>query len=297
VTPPAAAAARTVQPRRTALPGRPLTPPARRRRVSGPARGLRELPRQRPAAQRPLAVALPAALESVAGHRLLDRLIAGKAWIALVAFALIGIVTLQLALLQLNTSIGRTLEREGSLQRENAALSIENSEMAAGDTVESRAGRLGMELVSSGALRFLTARPHTDPAKAAGALSSTPRPSSAGAEASAATESGASAEASQATQAGGESSTGSVGSAAAGPAAAASTPAGSAEAGASATSPQASESSSTARGEGASSAGESGSSPSSSSGASGAAAAQPAPVGAATGEATPAGGTQSGPAG
>jgi hypothetical protein len=88
--------------------------------------------------------------------RLLDRLIQGRISIALVAFALIGIVTMQLGLLKLNAGIGRALEHEALLQRENAALSIENSEMAAGDRVELKAGRLGMELISPGGLRFLS---------------------------------------------------------------------------------------------------------------------------------------------
>jgi hypothetical protein len=94
-------------------------------------------------------------------------------WIALVAFALIGIVTMQLGLLRLNGGIGRALEQEASLQRENAALSIENSEMAASPRVQSRALGIGMELVPAGALRFLWASPQLDPARGAAALSST----------------------------------------------------------------------------------------------------------------------------
>jgi len=104
-------------------------------------------------------------------HRLLHRLIAGRAWIGLVAFALIGIVTLQLALLELNSSVGRALEREATLQRENAALAIDNSELAAGNRVESLASRLNMQLVPMSALRFLTARPGIFTHRAAAALS------------------------------------------------------------------------------------------------------------------------------
>jgi hypothetical protein len=162
MTPPAAAAAPAVHPRRT-VPGRgPLSVPPRPRRVSGPAR--------RPARARPsedrrarrageeagLVLGLVAALDRLPRVRPLDRLIQGRMSIALVAFALIGIVTMQLGLLKLNAGIGRTLEHEALLQRENAALSIENSEMAAGDRVELQAGRLGMELISPGALRFLS---------------------------------------------------------------------------------------------------------------------------------------------
>jgi hypothetical protein len=101
---------------------------------------------------------------------MLDRLIRGRTWIAIVAFALIGIVTLQLGLLKLNAGIGHSLRLQANLQRENAALSIENSELAAGDVVESRAGPLGMEVVPVGALRFLTAHPGADAGHGAAAL-------------------------------------------------------------------------------------------------------------------------------
>ncbi len=173
MSPPAAAAAPAVQPRRTTRPVRPLAPSRRPRRVSGPARpgrGAAQRSTGSRTADGGLALAIPSVLARLAGHRLIDRLIAGKAWIGVVAFALIGIVTLQLALLQLNTGIGRVLEREGTLQRENSALSIENSEMEAGDRVESSAARLGMQLVPTGALRFLTPR-SSDPTRSVGVLS------------------------------------------------------------------------------------------------------------------------------
>jgi cell division protein FtsL len=123
---------------------------------------------------------LLAALRSLARHRALDRLIAGRTWIALIAFALIGIVTLQLLVLKLNASVGRALVHEAQLQRENAALSIESSELAAGERVESQAARMGMELVPVGALRFLAVDPRADAARAAAALSAPVNVSSAG---------------------------------------------------------------------------------------------------------------------
>lgn len=194
MTPPAAAAAPAVRPRRGGEePGatpkravrrpRPLTAPHRPRRVSGPTRRARpeELPARRRARDPGVALRLIPALESLAQHRLLDRLIRGRGWIALVAFALIGIVTLQLGLLKLNGGIGRALEREALLQRQNAALSIENSEMAAGDRVVSLAAGKGMAFVSPRALRFLWTRPRIDLTRGAAALSSPARSSTEGA--------------------------------------------------------------------------------------------------------------------
>jgi len=168
MTPPAAAAAPAVRPRRAPAPRGP-------RRISGPARPA-TAPR-RPAtgaraSQPGLVLGLLSALESLAQHRLLDRLIRGRVWIGLVAFALIGIVTLQLGLLKLNGGIGRALEHEALLQRENAALSIENSELAAGTRVEQKAAKLGMTFVPVGGLRFLPAGGHGEVGKAAAALAS-----------------------------------------------------------------------------------------------------------------------------
>jgi cell division protein FtsL len=117
-------------------------------------------------------------LEALAQHRLLERLIRGRTWIGIVAFALIGIVTLQLGLLKLNGGIGRALEHEAALQRQNAALSIENSELAAGSRVEARAAQLGMAFVPVGSLRFLSSSSHGDIGKAAAVLSAAAHSSS-----------------------------------------------------------------------------------------------------------------------
>jgi cell division protein FtsL len=115
-------------------------------------------------------------LETLSSHRLLDRLIRGRMWIGIVAFALIGIVTLQLGLLKLNSSIGRALQTESRLQRENAALSIENSELSGGGRVESQAQRLGMRLTSVGGLQFHDSHAGSDVPQAAAALKETPKP-------------------------------------------------------------------------------------------------------------------------
>jgi hypothetical protein len=200
MTPPAATAASTapaVRPRRPIAPRGP-------RRVSGPAR--------RPATARPaqrstgadagLVLGLLSAVESVAQHRLFDRLIRGRAWIGIVAFALIGIVTLQLGLLKLNGGIGRALEHEALLQRTNTALSIENSELASGTRVEARAGRLGMAFAPAGSLRFLSASAHGGVAKAVAALSSAARAAAQSREASAAASEAQSSEAATQTESG-----------------------------------------------------------------------------------------------
>lgn len=158
MTPPAAAPAVRARP---LAPRRALTPSPRPRRVSGPARPAtrpsERFSRPERAAAGGLALGVASLARAVTSHRLLDRLIRGRAWIVLIAFALIGIVTLQLALLKLNAGIGRSLERGALLQRENATLSIENSELADGSRVEAAAEHLGMSLVPPGLLKFLHA--------------------------------------------------------------------------------------------------------------------------------------------
>jgi hypothetical protein len=87
-----------------------------------------------------------------------------------VAFALIGIVAMQLWLLKLNGGIGRAIEHEGLLQRENAVLSAENSSMSAGDLIEGQAVASGMRIVAPGSLIFLRARGSMDERLAAARL-------------------------------------------------------------------------------------------------------------------------------
>jgi hypothetical protein len=174
MTPPAAAAAPAVRPRRAPAPRGP-------RRVSGPVRRApttapHRSPRPRAATTvNGFALGLISAIEALAQHRLLDRLIRGRIWIGIVAFALIGIVALQLGLLKLNGGIGRALEREALLQRQNAALSIENSELAAGPRVQALAAQLGMASASPSQLRFLDSRPRADMARAAASLAAAAR--------------------------------------------------------------------------------------------------------------------------
>jgi len=165
----ATAAAPGVRASGAAAPARPLTLPPRPRRVSGPARRtVKDQPaRRRSTEHEGIARGLLAALDGLSRRRALG----GRTWIGLVAFALIGIVTLQLGLLKLNAGIGRALEQEAALQRQNAALSIENSELGTSTRVTAWAARRGMEPVPMGALRFLTVRPGIDVRRGAAALS------------------------------------------------------------------------------------------------------------------------------
>jgi hypothetical protein len=169
------------------------------RRVSGPARAAHSaaavalpapgiaLPRQRPlrpsapARSRPsrertareprLAPRAVRAFNGLLDSALLDRLVRGRVWIGLLAFALCGIVAMQLVVLKLNTGIGRTLQRDAQLQRQDAQLGVEASLSSAGDRVEPLAAAAGMTIAAPAALHFVGIGP-SDASKAAAALAS-----------------------------------------------------------------------------------------------------------------------------
>jgi hypothetical protein len=103
--------------------------------------------------------------------RLTDlRSIGSRVWIALVTFALVGIVAMQLWMVKLNVGIGRALEHEALLQRENSTLSIGDSMQSSGERIEQLAAARGMTIAPPGALRFEQARGALDVRLAAAAL-------------------------------------------------------------------------------------------------------------------------------
>jgi hypothetical protein len=186
VSPPAAstAAARTEalpapRPRRlqaAGVPARkaPSRPPARRatpgRRISGPPRRVSG-PARRPTTARGRAQSQPTStLRTFAGgaaaaairlpdHRLLDRLVRGRYWIAIVGVALIGMVAMQVAMLRINSNIGIYVDKASGLERANAVLSAENSRLATVSRIEAEGTKLGLVLPNPDAVRYLFARP------------------------------------------------------------------------------------------------------------------------------------------
>ncbi len=162
MTPPAAATSAT----------RPAALPRAPRRVSGPA----------PArSRRPLVVETPtlgpriaAAARALPDHRLLDRLVRGRAWIVLIGMALIGIVAMQVSLLKLNAGIGHNVQRSSVLQRQNDLLRAEDSRLAEGQRVERTAAHAGLIQPNPGSVRFIAQR-QGNAGRAAGALAH-PRP-------------------------------------------------------------------------------------------------------------------------
>jgi hypothetical protein len=155
MTPPATAAHPARGSRRTTN-----RPP---RRVSGPAQTSR-----RPAAASargaaaaappPLALRLAHAGARIGDARVLDRLVRGRAWIAIVAVGLMGIVFMQVSMLRLNAGIGNAVTTAETLHRQNASMRAEISELDAGERVMQTAGATGMIEPPAGDVNYLDAR-------------------------------------------------------------------------------------------------------------------------------------------
>jgi len=158
MTPPAAAPSTAhARVRRSPAPRGP-------RRVSGPARP-RSAPARRGAPRvRGGAVALPLPLRvarraaRLGDARVLDRLVRGRAWIAIVAVGLMGIVFMQVSMLKLNAGIGRAVTSAETLERQNAELRAHNAELEGGERLQGVATELGMVMPAAGDVRFLAAR-------------------------------------------------------------------------------------------------------------------------------------------
>jgi hypothetical protein len=155
------------------LPGVAL-PRERPARPSSPSRKRSAPTRRRASAGATSGIALRGvnALDGISSSAFVDRLIRGRLWIGLLAFALIGIVAMQLLVLKLNTGIGRTLGHVAALQRENAQLNIEDSMYSSENRVAPLATAAGMTLAPAGTVHFVTAS-MTDISRAAAALSGT----------------------------------------------------------------------------------------------------------------------------
>lgn len=169
MTPPATIAAR--HPTRT-VPRGPAAP-RRPRRFSGPRRPKRD-PRAgataaTAAARPPFAMRLGARAMRVGDARVLDRLVRGRAWIAIMAIGLIGIVFMQVSLLKLNAGISRAVTAADTFDRQNSSLREDISKLDSGERIQGVAAKLGMLTPAAGDVHYLDGR-GADAARAAAAV-------------------------------------------------------------------------------------------------------------------------------
>jgi cell division protein FtsL len=163
MTPPAAtAAAHRRAVRRGSVPRAP-------RRFSGPARPPRAALAGAAAARPPLAMRLGATAMRIGDARVLDRLVRGRGWIALLAIGLMGIVFMQVSLLKLNAGISRAVTAADTLERQNSSLRADISNLDSGERIQDVAATLGMTIPAAGDVHYLDGR-QADGARAAASI-------------------------------------------------------------------------------------------------------------------------------
>ena len=130
------------------------------RRVSGPVqrrpcrrpRGPAGLPRRGTTGFFTRVRALP-------DHRVIDRLLRSRLWIWALGIALLGVVTMQVSLLKLNSGISRAVETTTTLERQNAALEESITKLTATDRIQIGAEALGMLMPAGRRRRLPAGRP------------------------------------------------------------------------------------------------------------------------------------------
>ncbi len=91
------------------------------------------------------------------GVALLDRLLRGPAYIALVGVLLAGIVFFNVDVLELNHGIARTDTRATQLKRQNAALTLKLAKLGSSERIQRVALDRGLVLPQPGDVRYLRA--------------------------------------------------------------------------------------------------------------------------------------------
>jgi len=114
----------------------------------------------------PIGVRVVRRIAALPDARLLDRLMRGRGWIALIGLVLMGVVFMQVSLLKLNTGIGRAIQTTATLERQNAELRGEVALLDGGERLQGVAAAMGMLMPPAGQVEYLDAR-DADPASAA----------------------------------------------------------------------------------------------------------------------------------
>src|SRR4051794_30231131 len=139
---------------------RRATAPHHHRRVSGPV--ARPVPVTAPALPRRGGTGGFERLKALPEHRMVDRLLRGRAWIWVIGVMLGGIVAMQVSLLKLNSGISRAVEQAGTLERVNADLETQVARMSSSERIQATAERKGMVEPPAGDVGYLTVRPGAD---------------------------------------------------------------------------------------------------------------------------------------
>ena len=97
----------------------------------------------------------------------LDALLAGRGWIALVFVLLAGIVFFNVDLLQMNRDIAGNDQKISALKREIARNRLDVARLASSERIQESAAQMGLVLPAPGDVRYLKAHPGRDGKQAA----------------------------------------------------------------------------------------------------------------------------------
>jgi cell division protein FtsL len=97
----------------------------------------------------------------------LDNLLHGRGWIAIVFVLLAGIVFFNVDLLQMNRDIAASAEAAGEIKRENANLRTEIARLGSSERIQQVAAEAGLVLPAPGEVRYLRSDPSVDARQAA----------------------------------------------------------------------------------------------------------------------------------
>jgi hypothetical protein len=166
----AAAARRPVRARgrAAAAPAAPRVVPRVPRRKSGPALPARG--RQLRRGRATLGARALAGLRALPDHGVVERLTRGRLWIGLIGCLLLGLVSMQVALLKLNAGIGRAVQQGANLERRNGELRAEISRLGSEGRIQAMGAKLGLIMPDAGHVTYLAVRPGQDAAAALQAL-------------------------------------------------------------------------------------------------------------------------------
>jgi cell division protein FtsL len=129
------------------------------RRLSGPIGG-RARAQAAPQQIATLGERALAVVRSLPDRSLIDRLVRGRAWIPVLGVLLAGLVAMQVEILKLGTSIGRSIERSTALQSRNESLQTGVATLADDQRIERLAAGMGMAMPSPSSVAFVTANAH-----------------------------------------------------------------------------------------------------------------------------------------
>jgi hypothetical protein len=127
------------------------------RRMSGGAAAATALPLPVRVLNAPFARATRRGTTSV-----LDALLAGRGWIALVFVLLVGIVFFNVDLLRMNREIASNADRISVLKRHIARDRLDVARLASTQRIQESAAQLGLVQPAPGEVRYLKARPRLD---------------------------------------------------------------------------------------------------------------------------------------